>query len=89
MYKVLSRENVCVQLAGKLALDGSQFSIDKSVFYIPRLFTCNSNYVSSAPLQFRKLVNVYASILSAEKDYITCGNIEYFMVIRECFHWLT
>ena len=33
MYKVFTSENECVQLAGKVALNGSQSSICKSVLY--------------------------------------------------------
>ena len=91
MYKVLTSENACVQLAGKLALSGSQSSVSKSVIHITKLLQCNSNYVSSSPHQFRMLGNEYASALYTEKDYITCGNITDLMFIKECnntrFHW--
>ena len=29
-------------------------------------------------------VNVYASVLCTEKDFITCGNINHLMFIKEC-----
>ena len=68
MYIVLVSDNVCVQLAGKLALNGSQSSVGKSVLHICKLLQCNSNYVSSSPLQFGMLVNEYVSALCSEKD---------------------
>ena len=77
-------ENACVQLAGKLALSGSQSSVGKSVMHISKLLKYNSNYISSSPLQLRMLVNEYASTLYTEKDYTTCGNITNLMFIKEC-----
>ena len=84
MYKLLTSENACVQLASKLALNGSQSSVGKSVMHISKLLQCHSSYISSSPHQFRMLVNEYASALCNEKDYISCGNLTDLMFIKEC-----
>ena len=42
MHKVLASENASVQLAGILALSGSQSSVGKSVIHISKLlYYCN------------------------------------------------
>ena len=84
MYKLLSSENACFQLAGKLAFSGSQSSVGKSVVHISKLLQCHSSYISLSPHQFRVLVKEYASALCNEKDYISCGNITDLMFIKEC-----
>ena len=84
MYKLLTSENAFVQLASKLALNGSQSSVGKSVMHISKLLQCHSSYISSSPHQFKMLVNEYASALCNAKDYISCGNLTDLMFTKEC-----
>ena len=83
MYNVFSSENLCVQLAGKLAMNGSQSSVGKNVLYVSKFLKYSFKCIVSSPFQFRKSIFQCVSSLYTERDYITCDNIRDLIVIRD------
>ena len=83
MYTLLGNDNSCVELAGKLAIAGSNSYVSKNINIVSRDLKCSRYDVFASPCVFRRYVQSYVTSCNNIEDNIVCGNISDLIYIRD------